>query len=510
ETTLGAYDHQLAPFEKVVERVVKTREAGVNPLFQVLFSLQNSEAEASGSEMAPTEMEDLLVSPYESGGGTTAQFDLKMVVVEDLSDIAIDLEYRNSLFSRETIEGMLSHYVELLRSIVASPESRLSELSMLGVSEEQQLLESLSTRVLTDVPTWNVLELFDRHVSGSPDSPALVYGVTELSYGELGERVDRLALHLREHYHVVEGDYIGVIQDRSHWSVISILGILKSGGVYVPIDAGYPSDRKSYIIGDTGLGLIVTDSEHLFDVTEYSLPIFTIDIELDGLLGTGGPDSPLAALSPSSSAYVIYTSGSTGMPKGVPITHGSLSNYIHNSGSSYIGDRASGSYMHLSMSFDASLTELFTPLVTGKRLVISGREGLDVFTDANLLKYAPYDFIKLTPSHMELLGPVLESSLPGVLSDRYVLGGETLLPGHLSVFGELGISSEIVNEYGPTEATVGCSTHVFNSLDDFSMTDSFSIGVPMANMRIYILDAHGGLLPRGVVGELCIGGAGVS
>ncbi|WP_430909645.1 amino acid adenylation domain-containing protein, partial [Maribacter sp. 2-571] len=508
-TTLGAYDHQLAPFEKVVDRVVKTRDMILNPLFQVFFVLQNTPAEEEEYLLTGSELEGLKLGDFKINDNT-AQFDLTLSATEEESNISLYLEYRTGLFSRETIEGMLSHYVELLRSIVASPESRLSELSMLGVSEEQQLLESLGKSVSGDVPGESVLELFDRHVAVSPDSPALVYGVTELSYGELGARVDRLAMHLRDHYHIGDGDYIGVIQDRSHWSVISILGILKSGGVYVPIDAGYPSDRKSYIIEDTGLGLIMTDSEHLFDVTEYSLPIFTIDIELDGLLDTVVPEAPLAALSPSSSAYVIYTSGSTGRPKGVPITHGALSNYIHNSGSSYIGDRESGSYMHLSMSFDASLTELFTPLVSGKRLVISGREGLDVFSDGNLLKYAPYDFIKLTPSHMELLSPVLESSLPGVLSDRYVLGGETLLPGHLSVFGELGISSEIVNEYGPTEATVGCSTHVFNSLDDFSGTDSFSIGVPMGNMRIYILDSHGVLLPKGVVGELCIGGAGVS
>ena len=210
---------------------------------------------------------------------------------------------------------------------------------------------------------------------------------------------------------------------------------------------------------------------------------------------------------------MIYTSGSTGKPKGVMIGHSSLVNYLQNDKTGYINPdkKTSGSFIHLSYTFDASLTAIFMPLLSGKLAVLSSKNSLEVLEDPNLLKYAPYDFIKITPAHIDLIHLKLKDANGEYLTQKLVIGGEALLGGHFSHFMEEGIAIEIVNEYGPTEATVGCSTFSFSPLTpQEKITRSISIGKPINNAQIYILGSSREPVPIGVPGEIYIGGAGLS
>ena len=188
-------------------------------------------------------------------------------------------------------------------------------------------------------------------------------------------------------------------------------------------------------------------------------------------------------------------------------------NYLLNRKTNYVTNEKdiSGSFIHLSYTFDASLTAIFMPLLSGKRIVISSKSSVDVFDDINLLRYGPYDFIKITPAHLELIYPKLKNANGKLLTRKLVIGGEALHAGHFSSFIENGIDIEIVNEYGPTETTVGCSTYYFYTVSDYEkIARSISIGKPIDNTQLYILDEKSNLVPVGVVGEICIGGDGVS
>jgi non-ribosomal peptide synthetase component F len=212
-------------------------------------------------------------------------------------------------------------------------------------------------------------------------------------------------------------------------------------------------------------------------------------------------------------AYIIYTSGSTGKPKGVMIGHGNLVNYLVNSNTKYIGSSLNnaGSYLHLSYTFDASLTAMFMPLLSGKSIVIGSGQSVDIFEDSNLLKYAPYDFIKITPAHIELLQPKFILFGKSLLAEKLVIGGEALSYSQFDSFIEAGIDVEVINEYGPTEATVGCSTYCFYTITDkATIKNGISIGRPIGQVVMHILNERNQLVPVGVKGEICIGGAGIA
>lgn len=243
---------------------------------------------------------------------------------------------------------------------------------------------------------------------------------------------------------------------------------------------------------------------------EFNGGIDVITLDADHNLFKEQPAENLSAdIKPHNLAYVIYTSGSTGKPKGVMIEHQSLLNYLLNSKTRYIDKDSdkSGSFIHLSYTFDASLTALFMPLLTGKSIVIGANKSFDVFEDDNLEKYAPYDFIKITPAHLELIKPMLITSDGSLLTSKLVIGGEALYKTQINELPGEGLDVEIINEYGPTEATVGCSTFKFYSSERNELRrNSISIGKPIDNVQLYVLSESNELQPAGVAGELCIGG----
>ncbi|MBC7872884.1 MAG: amino acid adenylation domain-containing protein, partial [Ferruginibacter sp.] len=405
-----------------------------------------------------------------------------------------------------------NHFENVFLQVIEKEDSRMSDLSLLTSAEKLQLLTDFNDTKTIFPTDKTVLDLFAAQVIKTPDALALVFNQETLTYQELDQRSTQLAHYLKGRG-VKEETLVPVCINRSIEMMTAILGILKAGGAYVPIDPGYPQERIDYMLEDTGATIVVCSTENAAKFPD-AKNIDTIEIDGDWpLITTPSKGDTDIAIQPHHLAYVIYTSGSTGKPKGVMIAHSSLLHYLLNNKTRYIGEKENnaGSYIHLSYTFDASLTAMFMPLLFGKPVVIGSRQSMDIFEDSNLLKYAPYDFIKITPSHLELLLPQFKAYKQGLLTEKLVIGGEALHHAQFNSYMEEGIDVEIINEYGPTEATVGCTTYSFHTIEDNEkIKNGISIGKPIDNTLIYIVDNTDKLVPVGVKGELCIGGAGVA
>ncbi|MBO9204716.1 MULTISPECIES: non-ribosomal peptide synthetase, partial [Niastella] len=503
ETTLDAFANQDLPFEKVVETVVVERNINRNPLFQVLFSLQNA-PENIELNLAGIGLTEWQVT------GATAQFDLILNIVEMAGELQLSCTYRNGLYEASTIERMLQHYSRLLEEVVKDIDRPVSSMQLLSTTEVHQLQYGFNDTAVTYPVDKVVTTLFAEQALQTPDALALVYGDLQLSYAALHARSNELAQHLLQ-LDRQPNQLIGLCMDRSADQVVAMLGILKAGHGYVPVDPQYPLSRIAYMLQDSGCKYVITTREHsaLLLQTRNNSGLIYIEDHPATVNSEAHLSQPLPVIQYSDTAYVIYTSGSTGQPKGVLIEHGQLMNYLYNSKKRYIqkDQSGSGSYHHLSLSFDASITGLLVPLISGKSVVISTSTGVEVFNDPNLWKYAPYDFIKLTPAHLGLL----QTADTTPLTHRLVVGGEALHQQHLDLLNQAGIQVEVINEYGPTEATVGSSVYSIQTGKGIDIpTATIPIGHPLDNTQIYIVDEDLQLLPIGVAGELCIGGAQVA
>jgi amino acid adenylation domain-containing protein/non-ribosomal peptide synthase protein (TIGR01720 family) len=402
-------------------------------------------------------------------------------------EITIRVIYNASLLQEEYLHEIENHFRNVLLQIVENDQADVDEIKLLTGVEEQQLLfhfNNTARRVITEE---TVVTLIEEQAIQTPEAIALIFKEKQLTYKELSRRSNQLA-----HYLIGEGvkpeTLIPICIEPGFEMIIGILGILKAGAAYVPIDPNYPAERIQYIIEDTSAKMVISSQasrSKLTDVAELNI----IEIDADNAAINIHPDrNPAVAFALNHLAYIIYTSGSTGEPKGVMIEHRSLINYLLNSKARYInGEKSnSGTFLHLSYTFDASITGIFMPLLAGKSIVIGSKDSLEVFKDATLLKYAPYDFIKITPAHIRLLEATLDKDAIAGLTKKLVVGGEVLHPGHLDYLKDNNIDLEIVNEYGPTEATVGCSTYSFSSISNITRHDSVSIGKPIDNVEIYV------------------------
>ncbi|WP_430909740.1 non-ribosomal peptide synthetase, partial [Maribacter sp. 2-571] len=502
ETTLGAYDHQLAPFEKVVERVVKTRDMNHTPLFQVMFILQNTPE--NENEESSGIYEELTISPYEDGQ-ITSKYDLTMVGHEDESGISLSLKYNKELFKTDTVHNFLEHYKELLYSIVQFPKRRLSELSMFTVSEEQQLLEIAGTSNIAYPKEETIVDLFEIQARKTPNTTALVSESYTLTYTELDERSNQLARYLKNEYGAEAGMLIGICSDRSLEMIVGILAILKLGSAYVPIDPEFPEDRIAYMLDDSNVKIVLTHSQYS-SVLPLSKEITIVALDSEQKVVEKEPVTSLnTGIIVDSPVYVIYTSGSTGRPKGVLIKHSNLSDYIHGLLSSL---EINGPYSYglmSTVSADLGNTVLFGSLLSGGTLHTFSKDALkDAYAMGSYFNQNTIDYIKIVPSHWSALeseyGPLLPES--GI-----IFGGDILTPTLVDKIKNTNKAIKVINHYGPTETTIGKLLH---KVDLNASYQNIPIGTPFSDTKVYILDAHGGLLPRGVVGELCIGGAGVS
>ncbi|HEX8459414.1 MAG TPA: amino acid adenylation domain-containing protein, partial [Pyrinomonadaceae bacterium] len=513
EVCLGAYAHQDVPFERLVEEVAPRRSLTHTPLFQVMFALQNTPQKLVSFARADASREDaaaaageLWLSAAEFEGDAshslTAKFDLTLSMLEMRDGLEATLEYSTDLFERATVERMLRHYERLLEGIVADAGGRLSELRLMNDPEESQVL-----RVWNDTARdyargrTTAVELFEEQAAKTPEAAAVVCGARRLSYGELNEQANRLAHYLRA-CGVGSETIVAVLLERSPELVVALLGILKAGGAYLPLDAAHPSDRLSFMLTDAGAKVLLTEESLRAKVpAEPVLSVVCLDTAWSLLAGQS-LENARSERDEDNLAYVIYTSGSTGKPKGVSIPHRGLSNLIYWHQHAYGVRPEHRATLVAGVGFDASVWELWPYLTAGASIHIPDDEVRGV--PHKLQQWLADERITICFLPTPVTEAMLMLKWPRETALRSLLTGGDQLVRRPSA----ALNFEVINHYGPTEATVVATAAPVSPHDENGSLPS--IGRPIANTQVYILDRHLRPVPAGIAGELYIAGDGLA
>jgi amino acid adenylation domain-containing protein/non-ribosomal peptide synthase protein (TIGR01720 family) len=492
EMATGAYAHQEVPFEMVVDALQPERSLDRSPLFQVLMSLNRA--------MLPQlKLTGLRISPVNIDS-ETAKFDLTLAMVEREDGLRGAFEYNTDLFDAATIERMVSHFETLLAGIVADPAQRIAGLPLMNEAEQRRVLSEWN-QTAADFPAQPVSRLFEAQAARTPDSIAVVFENRRLTYRELNERASRLARYLQRQG-IGPGSIVAICCERSFEMVIAILGVMKAGAAYLPIDAAHPAERIAFMLADSATPVLLTQSHLRSRISDLRSEIHLVCLDADWPLIAGESVDNLAeSATPDNLAYVIYTSGSTGQPKGTLIEHRGLTNLITYLIGRWRLEADSRVLQFASPGFDASVTEIFSPLLCGARLVLAGRETLlSPHELIELLRREGITTVTLPPS---LLAVLPSDDLPSL---QTVISAGEACPREVAARWAQG--RRLLNGYGPTEATVGVT--YYDVPARLPARQPVPIGSPIANTQIRILDAQLRPVPIGVPGELCVSGAGLA
>jgi aspartate racemase len=504
EAALGAYDHQDLPFEKLVEELRPERDLSRVPLSQVMFALENVPWEAL---TFPGLTFDLL--KVESG---TVKFDLSLFMFEEAQGLKGRIVYNADLFAEATIEWMLSHFHTLLEEVVADPDQRLSELELLSEAERHQLLFEWNSTA-TEHPDVCIHTLFEEQAERTPEAVAVVFDAQQLTYRELNRRANQLARHLRT-LGVGPEALVGICVERSLEMVVGLLGILKAGGAYVPMDPSYPAARLKSMIDDAAPHVILTQERLVEELPELEAEVVHLDADWP-VIAREAEENLDSGPTADDLAYLIYTSGSTGRPKGVMIEHRALSSYVATAIAAYELTSADRVLQFASLSFDASVEEIFPSLASGSTLVLRGDRMVDSMQRfvREVREYAISVLDLPTAFWHELVAAFEREKLTLPPSVRLVIiGGEKALVHRVAQYhahvGQTAHPARLINTYGPTEATVvatSCELRPEGSRNHATKSE-VPIGRPFGRARVYILDRHLNPAPIGVPGELHVGG----
>ncbi|MEM9926975.1 MAG: amino acid adenylation domain-containing protein, partial [Cyanobacteria bacterium P01_D01_bin.50] len=497
EVSLGAYAYQDLPFEQLIDSLQLQRSLSYTPLFQVMFVLQNAPMEA-------LEIEGLYWEALESNNNT-AKFDLTLSMHETSSGLTGVLEYSLDLFKSETIERIAGHLETLLTAIVDEPEQKISELPLLTVSENQQLLVDWNQTAIEYPRDKCVHQIFEEQVQKTPDNIALVWENQTFTYDELNIKANQLADHLRS-LGVKPETRVGIYLERSLEAIIGILAILKAAGIYVPLDPAYPQERLSFMLEDAGVEFLITQ-QSLGDVALlrlYTGDVINIDTDWE-IINQNSCENLINSITPENLAYIMYTSGSTGIPKGVCTTHRGIvrlvksSNYVNLSAEEIILQAAP-------ISFDASTFEIWGALLNGGKLVLLPTEKPSLKELGETLEKYHISTLWLTAGLFHLMVDEQIQSLKGVR--QLLAGGDIISPIHAQKLQQIYPNCQLINGYGPTESTTfACCYRVPSK---HPVDKSIPIGYPISNTQVYILDNNLQPVPIGVPGELYISGDGLA
>ena len=512
QVTLDAYQHQALPFELLVETLQPERSLSHSPLFQVMFTLENNRQEALS-------LADVTVSSLEIDY-PIAKFDLTLTMQERKEALIAWWEYNTDLFERATIERMAGHFETLLKGIVANPDQSIAHLPLLTEREKHQLLVEWNN-TKADYPSDKCIhQLFEQQVARTPEAIAVIFGEKQLTYHSLAARANQLAHHLIN-LGVGPDVLVGICIERSLEMVVGLLGILKAGGAYVPLDPAYPQERLQFMLKDSGVQVLLTTAATKIGTLGAGLSVLCLEQDWE-LIQQEHDANPQISVKPNHLAYCIYTSGSTGKPKGVQISHQSLTNFLHAMSLSP-GLTAKDKLLAVTtISFDIAALELYLPLIVGAQVILASREEC---SDGQLLlkklKSDPLSggegsdvtVMQATPAtwRMLLAAGWQGSDTACPLGIKLLCGGEALpydLAQELRRLVGGDHAPRLWNMYGPTETTIWSTTT--NVTEQLASRGIVSIGQPILNTQLYILDRYQNPVPIGVPGELHLGGAGVA
>jgi amino acid adenylation domain-containing protein len=502
--TLGAYEHQVYPFEELVNDLQLQRDMSRNPLIDVMVVLQNTERRETGDNKG---FEGLTIHGYEAAEQLVSKFDLLFSFIETTNGLQLDLEYNSDIYRKETIRQLCVHLENLLADIIARPALPIEQLNYLTDEEKQTLLVTFND---TDTP-WprdtTMMQLFRAQTQQTPHAIALEFETETVTYEQLDVRSDQLAAYL-QHAGVTPDTLVPVCLERSPDMIIGILGILKAGGAYVPIDPAYPEDRIRYMLEDCNARIVVS-SEH----SKQKLPLVD-GVEIISINGDNGmadmqANIALAGPAPHHLAYVIYTSGSTGKPKGVLVEHQGMLNHLFSKINELKIDAHTVLAYTAAYTFDISVWQMFAALLCGGRTIIYSSEM--IYEPAALIQSIDereVTILELVPSY--LAAALREAGTATFKSLQYLLvTGEAVNKPLLAQWFEHPVYGAIpvVNAYGPTEASDDICHHIMRSTPPGI---NVPVGKPIQNMQVYVLGNSLQLCPVGVAGEICVAGVGIS
>ncbi|WP_406694053.1 amino acid adenylation domain-containing protein [Singulisphaera sp. Ch08] len=489
---LDAFAHQDLPFEQIVEAVAAHRDSSRSPLFQAMLILQNA-------PLPPLATAGLTMSVLEPPV-ETAKFDLTLKLTETDQGLNAALEYATDLFESDTIDRMLGWFHTLLKGIVANPETPLADLPLLGGGEHNRLLVEYNDTGIELPDGSSVPRLFEAQAARTPHATAVIdaHG-RSLTYSQLDRAANQLAHQLRS-LGAGTDTLVALCSERSPDMLVALLGVLKAGAAYLPLDPDYPRDRLDFMLRDSGAAILLTDRHIQKLLPDTGVRVVLLDDDRAEIEHHDGSSAPDITIHPASLAYVIYTSGSTGKPKGVMIPHDALNNFLLAMRALLELKPGDSLLAVTTLSFDIAVLELFLPLALGARIELASRdEATDGRRLAKRLHNANARFLQATPATWRLL---LDSGWNGQLGLTILCGGEAMTRELAERL--LPNADALWNLYGPTETTVWSTAARVETGNG-----AVSIGRPIANTQIYILDALLQPVPIGVAGELYIGGDGV-
>ncbi|MFL6284241.1 MAG: amino acid adenylation domain-containing protein [Pyrinomonadaceae bacterium] len=492
---LAILPHRRFPLQELKQ------SAGRAEIFEVAFNFTHFHVVRKLEEISGFEI--LSATRY---GQTNFPLMVDFKLDTSLSRVQLYLSYNAAMIGDELIRRIANYYRNALKAIADDPQGRYESASLLPEQERRQLLEEWNATEQSFTAS-TLPEMFEAQAEETPEATALIFEGHTLSYRELNQRANRVA-----HYLISQGvgseDVVGLAVPRSLEMVVGLLGILKAGAAYLPLDPEYPAERLAFMMENSRVSFLLSAGHPPEGVAHPGVAILLLDQDW-GVIAREPGDNPPRRPRPENLAYVIYTSGSTGRPKGVMITHRGVVNYLSWCRRAYRVAEGRGAPVHSSLGFDLTVTSLFAPLVSGRGVVLvpdgEGAESLRGVLDAG----GGFSLIKITPAHLSLLAELLPPSEAARQTRALVIGGEALHGEALSFWRANAPEMRVVNEYGPTETVVGCC--VYEVLADAAPSSgAVPIGRPIANTQLYLLDANLRPVPEGVWGELYIGGVGLA
>ncbi|HEY0735674.1 MAG TPA: amino acid adenylation domain-containing protein, partial [Herpetosiphonaceae bacterium] len=502
-TTLDAHAHQHVPFEKLVEVLHPERNLSYAPLFQVMFVFQNAPSDV-------LELPGITLSPAPAPT-SSAKFDLMLTLVENGPELICELEYSTDLFEPATIERMAGHFQTLVAGIVRNPDARIAYLPLLTTTEQQQSLIDWNRSEAEYPRDAAVHQLIEAQAARTPDVPAIVYEGESLTYAELNARANQLAHYLRDHG-VGPDVLVALMVERSLEMIVGMLAILKAGGAYLPLDPSYPAERLQYMLSHSRAPLILTQDRLLRPegtrLPEHTAQVFRLDADWERLADQPLTNPPRTA-QPAHLAYVIYTSGSTGRPKGVMVKQQGLINLVYGLHAYFDDPSVRNVGLITSISFDISVNQIFPTLIFGRTLhIIPDPVKYHSRTLVRYLDAQQIHLLDAVPSYMQAVLNEVAPEQPANALRYLLIGGEKIEQRLLqSVFGQLGSTVAIINIYGLTEIS---DINILGPIRAADVGQPITVGKPLQNNHIYILDAFDQPQPIGIAGEVCVAGASVS